>query len=71
MQLTPPSRDLDRYRLRIGRRSGGYVEAARACGLDQAGGEGQLGDELLCRVAERVRPHRAAGFWHGTRSNRR
>ena len=40
-----------------------YVEAARACGLDQAGGEGQLGDELLSRVAERVRPHRADG--HG------
>jgi transposase len=40
-----------------------YVEAARACGLDRAGGEGQLGDELLGRVAERVRPHRADG--HG------
>jgi Integrase core domain len=40
-----------------------YVEAARACGLDRTGGEGQLGDELLSRVAEAVRPHRAAG--HG------
>src|SRR5262249_59359979 len=40
-----------------------YVAAARACGLDGAGGEGQLGDELLSAVAERVRPHRAEG--HG------
>jgi transposase len=40
-----------------------YVEAARACGLDRAAGEGQLGDELLSAVAERVRPHRAGG--HG------
>ena len=40
-----------------------YVEAAGACGLDRAGGEGQLGDELLSAVAERVRPHRADG--HG------
>src|SRR5215469_975251 len=38
-----------------------YVEAARACGLDRAGGEGQLGDVLLSRVSERVRPHRAGG----------
>jgi hypothetical protein len=40
-----------------------YVEAARSCGLDRAGGEGQIGDELLSAVAERVRPHRADG--HG------
>jgi hypothetical protein len=40
-----------------------YVAAAQACGLDRAGGEGQLGDELLGAVAERVRPHRADG--HG------
>jgi hypothetical protein len=40
-----------------------YVAAAVACGLDLAGGEGQLGDELLGRVAERARPHRAG--WHG------
>ncbi len=33
-----------------------YVEAAQARGLDRAGGEGQLGDELLSAVAERVRP---------------
>lgn len=38
-----------------------YVEAAAGCGLDRAGGEGQLGDELLSAVAERVRPHRAGG----------
>jgi len=36
-----------------------YVAAAVASGLDRAGGEGQLDDELLSRVAERVRPHRA------------
>jgi transposase len=40
-----------------------YVEAAQACGLDRAGGEGQLGDGLLSAVAEQVRPHRADG--HG------
>src|SRR6266567_2396390 len=40
-----------------------YVAAAQACGVDRAGGEGQLSDELLGRVAERVRPHRADG--HG------
>src|SRR5262245_41682685 len=38
-----------------------YVEAAQACGLDLAGGEGQLGDGLLSGVAERVRPHRSGG----------
>jgi hypothetical protein len=40
-----------------------YVEAACGCGLDRAGGWGQLGDELLGGVAERVRPHR--GDRHG------
>jgi hypothetical protein len=40
-----------------------YVAVAQACGLDRAAGEGQLGDELLSAVAERVRPHRADG--HG------
>jgi transposase len=40
-----------------------YVEAAGECGLDRAGGEGQLGDGLLSAVAERVRPHRSGG--HG------
>jgi Integrase core domain len=42
-----------------------YVAAAQACGLDRAGGEGQLGDELLSVVAERVRPHRADGHGPG------
>ena len=40
-----------------------YVAAGLACGLDPALGEGQLGDELLAAVAERVRPHRGDG--HG------
>lgn len=40
-----------------------YVAAAQACGLDRSGGEGQLSDELISGVAERVRPHRADG--HG------
>jgi hypothetical protein len=40
-----------------------YVEAARECGLDRAGGEGQDWDVLLSRVAEQVRPHRSGG--HG------
>jgi len=40
-----------------------YVEAARECGLGRDGDDGQLGDELLSRVAERVRPHRSGG--HG------
>jgi hypothetical protein len=38
-----------------------YVEAAAGCGLDRAGGESQLGDELLSAVAERVLPHRSGG----------
>ena len=40
-----------------------YVAAAQFCGAVCEGGEGQLGDELLSRVAEAVRPHRADG--HG------
>jgi hypothetical protein len=40
-----------------------YVVAAQACGADRGGGESQLGDELLSRVAEAVRPHRGDG--HG------
>lgn len=40
-----------------------YVEAAVASGLDRDGGEGQLTDELIGQVCERVRPHRADG--HG------
>jgi transposase len=42
-----------------------YVEAAAGCGLDRAGGEAQLGDELLSAVAERVRPHRSGGHGEG------
>ena len=34
-----------------------------ACGLERDGGEGQLTDELIGQVCERVRPHRADG--HG------
>jgi hypothetical protein len=40
-----------------------YVAAAQSCGVVREGGEGQLGDGLLSRVAEAVRPHRADG--HG------
>ena len=40
-----------------------YVTAAQSCGAQRDGGEGQLGDDLLSRVAEAVRPHRADG--HG------
>ena len=40
-----------------------YVEAAVACGVVRDGGEGQLSDELIGRVCERVRPHRRDG--HG------
>jgi hypothetical protein len=40
-----------------------YVAAAESCGAVADGGAGQLGDELLSRVAEAVRPHRADG--HG------
>ncbi len=40
-----------------------YVEAAVACGLDRDGGEGQLSDQLIGQVCERVRPHRTDG--HG------
>jgi hypothetical protein len=40
-----------------------YVEAAVACGVARDGGEGQLTDELVGQVCERVRPHRRDG--HG------
>jgi Integrase core domain len=40
-----------------------YVAAAQSCGAAREGGEGELGDDLLSRVAEAVRPHRADG--HG------
>ena len=38
-----------------------YVDAAVGLGLDRAGGEDQLTDELLGQVVERVRPHRVDG----------
>jgi len=41
-----------------------YVGAAVACGAVRDGGEGQLGDELIGRVCELVRPHRRDG--HGS-----
>jgi hypothetical protein len=40
-----------------------YVAAAQSCGAVRDGGEGQLDDLLLSRIAEAVRPHRADG--HG------
>jgi transposase len=40
-----------------------YVAAAVELGVDRGGGEGQLSDEVLGGVIERVRPHRASG--HG------
>jgi Integrase core domain len=40
-----------------------YVAAAQSCGVVRERGEGQLDDQLLSRVAEAVRPHRADG--HG------
>jgi transposase len=40
-----------------------YVAAAVSCGAQRDGGEGQLDDQLLSRIAEAVRPHRADG--HG------
>ncbi len=41
-----------------------YLAAAIELGLDRDGGEGQLSDEFLGLVLERVRPHRSDG--HGT-----
>src|SRR5258708_5746414 len=52
-----------RQRHGTGRRVRRYVAAGLAWGVDAALGEGQLGDELLAAVAERVRPHRGDG--HG------
>ena len=40
-----------------------YIIAAVECGVDRSGGEGQLTDELIGQVVERVRPHRTDG--HG------
>jgi transposase len=41
----------------------GYIAAAVELGLDRSGGTGQLTDELIGLVCERVRPHRSDG--HG------
>ena len=41
----------------------GYIAAAVELGLDRSGGVGQLTDELIGQVCERVRPHRSDG--HG------
>jgi len=40
-----------------------YLAAAEAAGVDRHGGDGQLTDELIGLVVERVRPHRTDG--HG------
>ncbi|HSS09719.1 MAG TPA: IS21 family transposase [Acidimicrobiales bacterium] len=40
-----------------------YIAAAVELGVDRAGGEGQLTDELIGQICERVRPHRLDG--HG------
>ncbi len=40
-----------------------YITAAVELGVDRGGGEGQLTDELIGQVLERVRPHRSDG--HG------
>ena len=40
-----------------------YITAAVELGVDRAGGEEQLNDELIGQVVERVRPHRSDG--HG------
>ncbi len=40
-----------------------YVAGAVGAGVDRAGGEGQLNDEVLSAVLEQVRPHRTNG--HG------
>ncbi len=40
-----------------------YIAAAVELGVDRGGGEGQLTDELIGQVLERVRPHRVDG--HG------
>ena len=49
-------RSVGGWQMWIARRSGRYVAAATACGLDRDGGEGQLGDELLGRVCRGCPP---------------
>ena len=45
-----------------------YIAAALELGIDRSGGEGQLTDELIGQVAERVRPHRPDGHGEAWRS---
>src|SRR5216117_923971 len=45
-----------------------YLAAAQELGLVRDGGEGQLGDEFLGRLVERVRPHRLDGHGQAWRS---
>lgn len=45
-----------------------YLAAAGELGLDRDGGEGQLDDEFLGRVVEKVRPHRVDGHGAAWRS---
>jgi transposase len=40
-----------------------YLEAAKALGLNRSSGDGQITDELIGQLVERVRPHRPDG--HG------
>jgi len=42
-----------------------YIGAADECGLVRNGDEGQLTDELIGQVCERVRPHRPDGHGDG------
>jgi hypothetical protein len=39
-----------------------YIAAAVELGVDRSGGKGQLGDELIGQILERVRPHRSDGY---------
>jgi hypothetical protein len=45
-----------------------YIAAALELGIDRSGGEGQLTDELIGQVAEKVRPHRPDGHGEAWRS---
>lgn len=45
-----------------------YITAAIELGVDRHGGEGQLTDELIGQVVERVRPHRPDGHGPAWRS---
>ena len=45
-----------------------YVAAAAQCGLERDGGEGQLTDDLLALVVEKVRPGRTNGYGAAWRS---